>query len=134
MRNLFHSPAVPPSLSMCKCGATGSASCCTACPIHSTIRHLSGSASRCLATSPLHPGCPSLPLLPVWIIVCSLSPWLSDFGAVRFSVSSGCFLFLNSCPSFGCTRRCSVSTYASILAGSPVCEIWVVHFLKTDKL
>ena len=29
------------------------------------------------------------------------------------------FLFLNwCCPSFGCARRCSVSTYASILAGS----------------
>ena len=31
-----------------------------------------------------------------------------------------CFLFLNCCcPSFGCSRRYSVSTYASILAGSP---------------
>ena len=25
------------------------------------------------------PGCPSLPLLPVWMNVSSLSPWLSDF-------------------------------------------------------
>ena len=33
-------------------------------------------------------------------------------------VSSGCFLFLNyCCPSFGCARRLSVSTYTSILAG-----------------
>ena len=59
----------------------------------------------------------SLPLLPVWMNVSSLSPWLSDFHTVRFSVSSGCFLFLNCCcPSFGCVRTHSVSTYASILA------------------
>ena len=63
------------------------------------------------------PRCPSPPLLLVWMSVSSLSPWLSDFHTVRFSVSSGCFLFLNSCcPSFGCARRHSVSTYASILA------------------
>ena len=56
----------------------------------------------------------------VWVRVSSLSPWLSDFHTVRFSVSSGCFLFLNCCClSFGCARRHSVSTYASILAGSP---------------
>ena len=36
------------------------------------------------------------------------------------SVSSGCFLFLSCCcPSSGCARRHSVSTYTSILAGSP---------------
>ena len=63
------------------------------------------------------PSCPSPPLLPVWMNVSSLSPWLSDFHAVRFSVSSGGFLFLN-CPSFGCARRRSVSTYLSILARS----------------
>ena len=50
----------------------------------STIRHLAGSASCCLATSPLHPSCPSPPLLPVWMNVSSLSPWLSDFHTVRF--------------------------------------------------
>ena len=66
------------------------------------------------------PGCPSPPLLPVWMNV-SLYPWLLDFHAVQFTVSSGCFLFLNCCfvncccPSFGCARRRSVSTYASIL-------------------
>ena len=38
----------------------------------------------------------------------------------RFSVSSGSFLFLNCCcPSFGCARRHSVSTYPSILVRSP---------------
>ena len=50
--------------------------------------------------------------------VSSLSPWLSDFHTIRFSVSSGCFLFLNCYPSFGWARRHSVFTYTSILAGS----------------
>ena len=58
------------------------------------------------------PGCLTPPLLLVWMNVSSLSPWLLDLHAVRFSVSSGCFLFLNfCCPSFGCARRHSVSTY-----------------------
>ena len=93
-------PAVAPGLFVHKCGATGAA------------RHH-------LAMSPLHPGSPSLPLLPVWMNVSSLSPWLSDFHTVRFSISSGCFLFLNCCcPSFGCVRRHSMSAYASILARS----------------
>ena len=71
----------------------------------------------CLESSPS--SCLSPPLLLVWINVSSLTPWLSDFHTVRFSVSSGCFLFLNCCcPSFGCSRRHSVSTYASISTGS----------------
>ena len=60
----------------------------------------------------------SLPLLPVWMNVSSLTPWLSNFHTVRFSVSSGCFLFLNCYSSFGCARRHIVTTYVSILAGS----------------
>ena len=40
------------------------------------------------------PSCPSLPLLPVWMNVSSLTRWLLDFYPVRFSVSSGYFLFL----------------------------------------
>ena len=65
------------------------------------------------------PGCPSPPLLPSWVSVSSLSPWLLDLHTVRFSVSSDCFLFLNCyCPSFGCIRRHSVSTYTSIFARS----------------
>ena len=67
----------------------------------------------CHASSP--PRLPiSPPLLQVWVNVSSLSPWWSDFRAVRFSVSSGCFLFLNCC-----ARRHSVSTYASILVFLP---------------
>ena len=48
-------------------------------------------------------GCPSPPLLPVWINVSSLTPWLSDFHTVQFSVSSGCLfvcLFFNLLLSF----------------------------------
>ena len=103
--SLLWFPAVPSSLSVCECGAAASA-------------HLTGSTSHCLAASPLRPGCPSPPLLPLLMNV-SLSPWFSDFHTVQFSVSSGCFLFLNCCcPSFGCARRHSVSTSASILARS----------------
>ena len=46
------------------------------------------------------PRCPSLPLLPVWVSVSSLSPWLSDFHTVRFSVSSGCFFVFKLLLSF----------------------------------
>ena len=38
--------------------------------------------------------------LPVWMNVFSLTPWLSEFHTVRFSVSCGCFLFLNLLLSF----------------------------------
>ena len=54
---------------------------------------------RPCSTSSL-PGCLSLPLLLVWMTVSSLTPWLSDFHTVQFSVSSGCFLFLNLLLSF----------------------------------
>ena len=93
--------------------------------LHANVRPLSPQAAArwacqlppCHESSPS--GCLSPPLLPVWMNVSSLSPWSSDFHAVRFSVSSGCFLFLNCCcPSFACARRHSVSTYTSILAGS----------------
>ena len=65
LRGLFCSPFVPPGLSACKCGTTWSSSCC-------------------LAPSPLCSGCPSPPLLPVWINVSSLTPWLLEFYTVRF--------------------------------------------------
>ena len=112
---------------------SGTLGCMVCHPVHQLLPHWPAAA----LPTPLHsppprwvcqsppcresslPGCPSLPLLPVWVSVSSLSPWLSDFLTVRFSVSSGCFLFLNCCcPSFGCARRHSVSTYASLLAGS----------------
>ena len=60
-----------------------------------------GPASLPAATSPipilqLQPCCKSsLPLLPVWMNVSSLTPWLSDFYTVWFSGRYGYFLFLN---------------------------------------
>ena len=49
---------------------------------------------------PHRPGCPSPPLLPVWMSVSSFTPWLRDFPTVRFPGSSGCVLFLNWLLSF----------------------------------
>ena len=98
LRGLFCSPAVLPGLSMHECGTAGSASSRTACRVRSTIRHLSGSGR--IVRSPLCPGCLSPPLLPVWMNVSSLYPWLSDFCAVRFSVSSGCFFVFKLLLSF----------------------------------
>ena len=51
-------------------------------------------ASHCLAHRVLQPlpWCMSSPpLLSVWMNVSYLTPWLSDFHTVRFSVRSGCF-------------------------------------------
>ena len=59
-------------LSVCKCGAAGSASGQTACPVGPTLCQ---SRSRQGNASPLHPGRPSLPLLPVWMNVHFLFPW-----------------------------------------------------------
>ena len=46
------------------------------------------------------PGCGSPPLLLVRMNISSLNLWLLDFRRVQFSVSSGCFLFLNLLSSF----------------------------------
>ena len=35
----------------------------------------------------------TLPLLPIWMNVASLNPWLSDFYTAGFSDNSGCYLF-----------------------------------------
>ena len=102
-------PAFHPGLSLCECGTVGSASGQTACSLCPTLRQ---SQSHQDNVSPLFPGCLSPPLLPVWMNVYFVFPWCWTFGywnvslAVQFSVSSGC------------ARRCSVSTYASILPRS----------------
>ena len=118
---------------------SGTLGCAVCHPVHQLLPHRPAAAlptllhnppprwvrqpPPCCESSP--PGCLSPPLLQVWMNVSSLSPWLSDFHIVQFSVSSGGFLFLNCCcPSFGCARRHSVSTYTSILARS------LSHFLK----
>ena len=125
LRGLLCSPSVPPGFSMRKCGAAGSVShtlwglpaAAWPAPFHNLPPHWVFQPPP--HSESLHPGCPPPPLLPIWMNVSSLSLWLLDFHTVGFSVSSGYFLFLNCCcPSFGCARRHSVSTYASILAGS----------------
>ena len=85
-----------------ECGAAGSASGQTACPIGPTL-HQSWSCHS--NASPLRLGCLSPPLLQVWMNVgfFFFISLVLDFLAVRFSVSSGC------------VRRRSVSTYAAIL-------------------
>ena len=127
MHGLLRFPAIPPGLSLSECGALGSAS-------HLLVGSASCSFARRAPQSATSLGPPATTLLrvlsarlpvsapPTGLDECFfLSPWLSDFHTVGFSVSSGCFLYLNCCcPSFGCARRCSVSTYASILAGSPL--------------
>ena len=55
-----------------KCRVAGPASDRTVCPVRPTL-HQSWSCHS--HVSPLHPGCPSLPLLPVWMNVYFLSPW-----------------------------------------------------------
>ena len=85
-------------------------------PLHNLPPRWVHQPTPCHESSP--PSCLSPPLPPVWMNVSSLPPWLSDFHTVLFSVISGCFLFLNCCPSFGCAWWHSVSTYASILARS----------------
>ena len=55
-----------------ECGAAGSASGQTACPVRPTLRQ---SRSRHGNLSSLCPGCPSPPLLPVWMNVYFLFTW-----------------------------------------------------------
>ena len=59
---LHHFESGPLGLSLRECGAAGSASGQTACPVCPTLRQ---SRSRHSNASPLRPGCPSPPLLPV---------------------------------------------------------------------
>ena len=61
----------------------------TRCPLTTPLPQ---AASHCLAVHPLCPSCLFPPLLPVWMNVSSLTPWLSDFHTVWFSGSSGWFL------------------------------------------
>ena len=61
LHSLSRSLLAPPSLFTHKCGTDHPTSCLLA-----------------------HPSCPSLPLLPVWMNVSSLTPWLSDFHSLIF--------------------------------------------------
>ena len=96
---LCHSESGPLGLSVLDCRAAGSASGRTACPVRPTLCQ---ARSRHGHSSPLCPRPISTP--PTGLNVCFFFIYLvSDFLAVRFSVSSGC------------VRRRSVSTYAAIL-------------------
>ena len=96
---LGNSESGPLGLSVRECGATGSASGQTACPVGPTLRQ---SWSHQGNASPLRPVPISAP--PTGLDECLFCISLVlDFLAVRFSVSSGC------------ARRRSVSTYAAIL-------------------
>ena len=67
---LCHSESGPLGLCVCECGAARSANGQTACPVRPTLRQ---SRFRHGNSSPLHPGCPSPPLLWVWMNVYFLS-------------------------------------------------------------
>ena len=69
---LCHSESGPLGLSVHECRASGSASGWIACPVRPTLRQ--SWSPQCNA-SPLCPGCPSLPLPPVWMNVYFLSTW-----------------------------------------------------------
>ena len=69
---LHHSESSPLGLFVRECGVAGSASGQTACPFRPTLRQ---SQSHHGHVSPLRPGCPSPPLLPVWMNVYFLFPW-----------------------------------------------------------
>ena len=90
---LRHSESSPLGLSVRECGAAGSASGQTACPVYPTLRHSQSSRPQLPVSAP-----------PTGLDECLFFISLvSDFLAIRFSVSSGC------------ARRRSVSTYAAIL-------------------
>ena len=112
LRGLFRSPNIPPDLSMRECGATGSASCRTACPVCPTIRHISGSGCSNAIPRPRPPLCAP----PTGLDECFFSTSLVvGLPCGSISVTSGCCFFNCCCPTFGCARRHSVSTYTSIL-------------------
>ena len=69
---LRHSESGPLGLSVRECGAAGSASGQTACPVGPTLCQSQSCHGN---ASPLCPGCPSPPLLPVWMNVYFSFPW-----------------------------------------------------------
>ena len=80
---------------------------------------------HCLVESPLYPGCLSLPLLPVWVSVSSLTPWLSDFHTVRLSGSCGYFLFLNLLSFFWLCKEVKCIYLGLHLGWNTVCQFLI---------
>ena len=127
-------PASPHSLSMRKCGAAGSAShllvgsasCSLACPVPQSATSLGPVAAalpRVLAAQlPIFAPPTGLDECFFFISLVVRLPYSSIF--CQFWL----FLFLNCCcSSSGYARRHSVSTYASILAGSSKSHPYVSH-------
>ena len=67
--------------------------------LSTTCKHGTTCSATTTAVSLHHTTClpvsVTLPLLPTWINVASLNPWLSDFHTALFSDGSGCYLFWN---------------------------------------
>ena len=134
-----------------ECGATGSSSGQTSYPFCPTLCQ---SRSRHCNASPLHSGCPSPPLLLVWMNVYFLFPWCQtslpfDFlsilvvrgGAVCLPTPPSCFFpvvsFSYHVPSWGTSlnmvesHRCTFHTYIfnyMLLALLMVLEFNDTHF------
>ena len=89
---------VPPGLSVCEHGSARPKFTISPGPPTAALPTLVLQPLPCHESS--LSGCLSPPLLPVWMNISSLTPWLLDFHIVQFSVSSGCFLFLNLLLSF----------------------------------
>ena len=97
---LRHSESGPLGLFVCECGATGSASAQTACAVCPTLHQSRSCHSQ---ASPLHPGCPSPPLLPVWMNVYFLFPWcrtLLPLDSLSVLVVRGGAVYLPTPPSW----------------------------------
>ena len=120
----------PPGLSMRECGAIGSASGHTACPVGPTIRQSLG-----LAELPRVPSTLAACLCPSYWSGQIFLHLLGCCTSVRFDLMSVLvvFVFKFCSPSFGCARRRSVSTYASILV-SPCFQISSIHWLPFTLL
>ena len=102
---LRHSESSPLGLSVHECGAAGSASGRTACPVGPTLRQ---SGSRHGHVSPLRPGCLSLFLLPVWMNVYFLFTWCRtslSFDFLSVLVVRGGTVCLPTPPSWFSIRR-----------------------------
>ena len=110
---LRHSESGPLGLSVCECGAAGSASGQTACHVCPTLRQ---SRSCHGHASPLCPGCQCPPLLPVWMNGYFLFPWCQtslplDFLSVL--VVRGGAVCLPTLPSWFFVNICFKNIYIS---------------------
>ena len=105
-------PLLSPALSVYlrECGAAGSASGQTACPVCPTRRQ---SRSHHGNASPLCPGCPSPPLLPVWMNVYFVFPWCQTslpFDFLSVLVVQGGAACLPTPPSWFSSRGSSLTS------------------------